>query len=117
MQVTSTQHVGPVPAPDTIAEYDAVVPGAADRMIRMAERDQAAFIASNARQQWLDYSFNALCVLAQRRCAWCRSVGRRLPGRRWTRNGGGRCGRCGRRRHHRRYRERPLEKSRLTIEV
>lgn len=34
-------HSGPLPSPSTIQHYDAVVPGAAERILQMAEREAA----------------------------------------------------------------------------
>lgn len=34
-------HSGPLPSPDDFKRYDAVVPGAADRIVKMAENQQA----------------------------------------------------------------------------
>lgn len=39
--VHEERHSGPLPAPKTLAQYDHVVPGAAERIIQMAEREQA----------------------------------------------------------------------------
>lgn len=36
-EVTTMRHAGPLPAPSVLAEYDQVVPGLAERIIRMAE--------------------------------------------------------------------------------
>lgn len=33
------QYSGPIPPPDTMERYEALVPGAADRILRMAERE------------------------------------------------------------------------------
>lgn len=33
-------HAGPIPAPDEIGEYERILPGSADRLIRMAEKEQ-----------------------------------------------------------------------------
>jgi uncharacterized membrane protein len=39
--VQSVQSIsGPLPSPEIIAEYDRILPGAADRIIRMAENEQ-----------------------------------------------------------------------------
>jgi uncharacterized membrane protein len=43
-QVVSQQveiHTGPIPAPAEIGEYERILPGSADRIIRMAEKEQA----------------------------------------------------------------------------
>ena len=34
---TATFHSGPLPDPDTLGRYDMVIPGAADRIIKIAE--------------------------------------------------------------------------------
>jgi len=34
-------HAGPIPAPEVIAGYEKVLPGSADRIIKMAEKEQA----------------------------------------------------------------------------
>lgn len=64
MQVTATQHVGPVPAPETMEHYEQILSGSADRMFRMAERDQEAMIASNRREQMFDIAFRSLSLLS-----------------------------------------------------
>ena len=39
-QSVSIQHIsGPLPSPDALAKYDQVVPGAAERIIKMAEQE------------------------------------------------------------------------------
>lgn len=34
-------HTGPIPAPGEIGEYERILPGSADRIIKMAEKEQA----------------------------------------------------------------------------
>lgn len=63
-EITAHEHSGPIPSPVTVEAYERILPGSADRMIAMAERDQAAYIASNRRQQWLDFSFNVTALVA-----------------------------------------------------
>ena len=36
-QITQTFHQGPIPAPEVMRQYDAILPGAAERIMRMAE--------------------------------------------------------------------------------
>lgn len=36
-----SRHTGPLPAPHTLAEYEAVLPGLAERIVNMAENEQA----------------------------------------------------------------------------
>lgn len=40
LRVTMTRFQGPIPSPDALAAYESLQPGAADRMIAMAEREQ-----------------------------------------------------------------------------
>lgn len=41
-QSVSIQHIsGPLPSPEALAKYDQVVPGAAERIIKMAEQEAA----------------------------------------------------------------------------
>lgn len=40
-QYTESLHIGPLPAPETLAAYDNILPGAAERVIAMAERQAA----------------------------------------------------------------------------
>jgi uncharacterized membrane protein len=37
IQHTQTVHQGPIPAPESFAQYERVLPGAADRILKMAE--------------------------------------------------------------------------------
>jgi uncharacterized membrane protein len=39
-QAFISEHVGPLPAPDTLAEYDQTLPGLAERIVQMAETEQ-----------------------------------------------------------------------------
>ncbi|TNW23707.1 DUF2335 domain-containing protein [Xylella fastidiosa subsp. pauca] len=39
MSLTHSSWSGPLPAPDQLAHFDAVVPGAAERIIKMAEQE------------------------------------------------------------------------------
>lgn len=40
IQVQQTQISGPIPAPEIIAGYERILPGSADRIIKMAEKEQ-----------------------------------------------------------------------------
>ena len=42
--IVSSQFSGPVPPPDALAKYDDIVPGAAERILQMAENEAAARI-------------------------------------------------------------------------
>jgi len=39
-QVAFTQHIGPIPDPDTLGRYNEVNPGFAERIVTMAEKEQ-----------------------------------------------------------------------------
>ncbi|MCL2717099.1 MAG: DUF2335 domain-containing protein [Alphaproteobacteria bacterium] len=45
--VETTVHRGPIPSPQQLGEYEAVLPGAADRILSMAEKEQ-----SNRHRWW-----------------------------------------------------------------
>jgi uncharacterized membrane protein len=51
MEHRSESHRGPLPRPETFAAYDQVLPGAADRILTMAERAQANAEATSQREQ------------------------------------------------------------------
>lgn len=38
--ITAATHIGPLPTPADFREYDAIVPGAANRILTMAEKEQ-----------------------------------------------------------------------------
>ncbi|GHT15760.1 hypothetical protein AGMMS4956_16450 [Bacteroidia bacterium] len=38
---------GPIPAPDVLAKYDVIIPGAAERILRMAEKEAAVRHSNN----------------------------------------------------------------------
>ena len=68
------RHSGPLPAPEVLGKYDEILPGAAQRIISMAEREQESVIDSRndaikelaleiKRGQWLA-SFVAVSALA-----------------------------------------------------
>lgn len=59
----SRQHGGPIPAPETVAGYEGILAGSANRLIEMAERDQRAYISSATRAQYLDFSFNIIALI------------------------------------------------------
>jgi uncharacterized membrane protein len=41
-QIKVEQHTGPIPSPSALAEYKAIDPGLVDRIVGMAEREQAS---------------------------------------------------------------------------
>jgi uncharacterized membrane protein len=40
LQTVHTQHSGPLPDPETLQRYENAIPGAADRIFKMAEKEQ-----------------------------------------------------------------------------
>ena len=48
MQTAAMIRSAPLPAPREFKGYEAVLPGAADRILRMAEKDQDSLIAARA---------------------------------------------------------------------
>jgi LPXTG-motif cell wall-anchored protein len=40
IQRTEMTHIGPLPPPDILSQYDTIVPGAAERILQMAEKEQ-----------------------------------------------------------------------------
>jgi len=64
-------HSGPLPSPETLAAYEKVLPGAAERIVRMAETQsshrhkmESAVILGNVRAQSLGMWFAFLLALA-----------------------------------------------------
>lgn len=54
MQVQASHlHVGPIPDAGQLERYDAVVPGAADRIIGMAELQQGHMHRRERKDQWI----------------------------------------------------------------
>lgn len=45
-----TAHAGPLPAPETLSGYEEILPGAAERILRMAEREQESRLTLESRQ-------------------------------------------------------------------
>ncbi|MFE1574143.1 DUF2335 domain-containing protein [Comamonas odontotermitis] len=65
-QVT-TAHSGPLPAPETLAGYDQVLPGAAERILCMAEKQQESRIVLEEAQLNADINHRNEMVANQRR--------------------------------------------------
>lgn len=70
-QVTVEQHhikthSGPIPDPGTLAEYDALLPGAAERILRMAEKQQVSRIDNEQRQLEADIRHRDEVLAAQK---------------------------------------------------
>lgn len=62
-EITQTAHLGPIPAPLTLREYNEIDPNLAREIVEMAKRDQQAFISSRARDQWLDFSYKVITAV------------------------------------------------------
>lgn len=68
--VTHTQvkaHMGPIPAPDVLAGYEQVLPGAAERILAMAERQQENRLAFESQQLRADIEHRDEMSRIQRR--------------------------------------------------
>jgi uncharacterized membrane protein len=61
--IVEKRHQGPIPSADTLREYDDILPGSADRIIRMAEKDQAAFIEMHADSARRDDRYRTLGLI------------------------------------------------------
>jgi len=57
-------HSGPMPTPEFADGYERVLPGSTERMFRMAEKDQDAFIQSHENKQRRDHAFRITALLA-----------------------------------------------------
>ncbi|MDD7911659.1 DUF2335 domain-containing protein [Pseudovibrio exalbescens] len=53
-------HSGPLPSPETLAEYERVHPGLVERIIKMAELEQEEYLRSHKRQQDADNRFRLI---------------------------------------------------------
>ena len=51
MQAITVAHTGPLPSPESMRGYESVLKGSADRIIAMAEKEQANRFASTSRDQ------------------------------------------------------------------
>lgn len=58
------RYSGPIPPADELARYEGTQPGAADRLIAMAEREQAAIIAFRNRALLVTSALSALTIVA-----------------------------------------------------
>lgn len=70
---TSTHHEGPLPDPETLQGYEHIIPGAAQRILRMAESEQThrhaldiqhlqGAIERDKRGQWLGFAIALTCL-------------------------------------------------------
>jgi len=69
-QTTVALTTGPIPPPEQLRAYEQIVPGAANRILTMAEQEQkvrlsilSAQVRQSARGQWMAFAL-ALCFLA-----------------------------------------------------
>ena len=72
-EVEHREHTGPLPAPEVLGEYDAVLPGLAERIVALTEREQQyrievnkkvldANIRSRTLGQWLGAILSAIAL-------------------------------------------------------
>lgn len=75
------QWQGPLPPPGALREFDDVLPGSAERIVRMVELEQAerhqheqkrldAAIRSQGLGKWMGFGLGVLCVVAAVASAW-----------------------------------------------
>ncbi|EMM0378875.1 DUF2335 domain-containing protein [Pluralibacter gergoviae] len=76
-----TMHSGPLPSPKTLEEYDSVLPGGAERIFAMAEKEQQARhkynddalngeISLDRRGQWMGFSISIIILVMAAVFAW-----------------------------------------------
>src|SRR4051794_5845681 len=63
LKITATKtHIGPMPSVEVAAGYEQLLPGSIERMFKMAEKDQEAYISSNAEKIRRDDRFRIVCL-------------------------------------------------------
>jgi hypothetical protein len=70
--IISAHWSGPLPPPTELEEIDQIIPGGADRLLRMAEREQTHRIEDAKRGQYLGWSLAAGAVIAAAVVSLCR---------------------------------------------
>ena len=65
------QRRGPLPPPSELEKIDQIIPGGADRLLRMAEKEQAHRIEDAKRGQYLGWSLAAGAVIAAAAVSLC----------------------------------------------
>lgn len=65
------QRRGPLPPPSELEKIDQIIPGGADRLLRMAEKEQAHRIEDAKRGQYLGWSLAAGAVVAAAAVSLC----------------------------------------------
>jgi hypothetical protein len=69
--VISAHWSGPLPPPAELEKIDQIVPGGADRLLRMAEKEQTHRIGDAKRGQYLGWSLAAGAVIAAAAVSMC----------------------------------------------
>lgn len=67
LAMQAKHHSGPLPAPETLAGYEHILPGAAERILQMAEREQNARITLDQTQLEADIEHRTQMAAIQRR--------------------------------------------------
>ena len=70
--IISAHWSGPLPPPAQLEKIDQIIPGGADRLLRMAEKEQAHRIEDAKRGQYLGWSLAAGAVIAAAVVSLCR---------------------------------------------
>src|SRR5258708_9554540 len=70
----SSEHCGPLPPPAELEKIDQIIPGGADRLLRMAEKEQTHRIGDAKRGQYLGWSLAAGAVIAAAVGSLCRGA-------------------------------------------
>ena len=63
-RIISAHWSGPLPPPADLEKIDQIIPGGADGLLRMAEKEQAHRIADSKRGQYLGWSLAAAAVIS-----------------------------------------------------
>jgi uncharacterized membrane protein len=56
LHIQQSQYSGPIPPPDSLQHYEEILPGAADRILRMAEESARSIRESNSKQLIIEES-------------------------------------------------------------
>jgi hypothetical protein len=70
--IISAHWSGPLPPPAELEKIDQIIPGGADRLLRMAEKEQSHRIEDAKRGQYLGWSLAAGAVIAAALVSLCR---------------------------------------------
>jgi hypothetical protein len=69
--IISAHWSGPLPPPSELEKIDQIIPGGADRLLRMAEKEQTHRIEDAKRGQYLGWSLAAGAVIAAALVSLC----------------------------------------------